>query len=345
MTLIENFLAVLAQLAPFLLVGFFVAGLLHTFVPADVLARLLGRSGLGSITKAAALGVPLPLCSCGVIPVAVELRNRGASRGATASFLVATPETGVDSISASIAVMHPVMVIARPIAALLSAIAAGLAVEWGSREPKETGELVAESCCNKEAESASQGAEPPSSNRIRRSFVYGFGELFDEIGFYLLPALLVTAAMNTWLEPQVLSSWIEQAWLQMLALVVIGVPVYVCATGATPIAAALIASGFSPGAALVFLLVGPATNLVTISAAIKTLGKGGAFTYCLAVVVTGIACGLALDATFAWLSIRPEDAALDAADHATWLHWAATWVMGLLFVWHGWARFQKRFGS
>ena len=136
---LDSFIRVLAQLAPFLLIGFFAAGMLHVYLPSGLLARILGRPGFGSTVKAALLGVPLPLCSCAVIPVAVELRNSGASRGATASFLVATPETGVDSVAASMAVMHPLIVVFRPIVALVTAVTVGIAVERFSRPRGDRG--------------------------------------------------------------------------------------------------------------------------------------------------------------------------------------------------------------
>ena len=330
---LDSFIRVLAQLAPFLLIGFFAAGMLHVYLPSGLLARILGRPGFGSTVKAALLGVPLPLCSCAVIPVAVELRNSGASRGATASFLVATPETGVDSVAASMAVMHPLIVVFRPIVALVTAVTVGIAVERFSR-PRGDREPAEPSSCHQEP----VAAQP--RNRFVAGLRYGFVDLFREISIYLVPALVVTALVTTLLDPSSLAGLVERPWLQMLILLAIGIPMYVCATGATPIAAALIYAGFSPGAALVFLMVGPATNLVPITAAANTLGKMGALVYCLAVVIVSIAFGVLLDALFAWLDLEQASSIVSFHEHTGTIEWIATGLFVVLLAAHvaAWAR-------
>ncbi len=190
--LLRNFAQVLAQLAPYLLVGFTVAGLLHAYLPVGLLARHLGKPGFASVAKAALFGVPLPLCSCGVVPVAIELRKSGASRGATAAFLVATPETGVDSIAASVAVLHPLLVVFRPLAALLTAIVTGVTIERfapAATDPDPPADAPP-SCCSTTA------PPPPQENRLLSGLRYGYVDLFGDIARYLLPATLITAAMS-----------------------------------------------------------------------------------------------------------------------------------------------------
>ena len=322
----ETFLGVLTQLSPYLLLGFFVAGLLHAFVPQSLLARALGGKGMGAIFRGAAIGVPLPLCSCSVIPVATTLRDRGAGRGATASFLVSSPETGVDSISASAAMLHPLMVVARPLAAFCTGIATGFAVERFSQPPPPT---TAPSSCHESADEIEQ-----APRGILGGMRYAFVDMFAELGIWLLPALLVTALLTTVFDPGDVASAFSSQWLQMLILLALGIPLYVCATAATPVAAALITAGFSPGSALVFLLVGPATNLATIGAAIRILGKKGAFIYCTIIVLLSIGFGLILDAICRGFEFRPSAMAVPHNAHAGLIEWMSTSAILILVCWH-----------
>ena len=170
---------------------------------------------------------------------------------------------------------------------------------------------------------------------------YAFGDLFAAISVYLLPAILVTAALTTIIVPLDLAGSIGPSWLQMLILLVAGIPVYVCATAATPIAAGLILSGFSPGAALVFLLTGPATNLVTITTVGKTLGKRGAWIYLLSVALVSLSFGLILDLSFGLLGIEPEAAAIATHEHVGILSWISAAIVTGLIVWHVSRRFRR----
>ena len=338
MEFVKTFALVLAQIAPFLLLGFFIAGVLHAFVPKALLARAMGGEGFGPVVRAALVGVPLPLCSCAVIPVAVELRNRGASRGATTAFLVSTPETGVDSIATSVAVLHPLMVVFRPLAAMVTAMVAGLAVERFSRDPEVQKEQEG-GCCHHAEEDAVDG------RGLRGGMKYAFGDLFAEISIYLLPAILITALMTTIIVPLDLAGSLGPSWLQMLILLVAGIPIYVCATAATPIAAALILSGFSPGAALVFLLSGPATNLLTITTVAKTLGTRAVWIYLMSVAGVSLAFGLLLDMLFGQLGIAAQTAAVHAHEDVGFVAWTSAIVLMGLIVWHIGRRISKGSGS
>ncbi len=329
---------VLGRIAPFLLLGFVVAGLLHAFVPGRWLQRAVGGTGAGPIVRAALVGIPLPLCSCGVIPVAVELRKRGAGRGASTSFLVSTPETGVDSIATSAAVLHPLMVVFRPLAALVTAVATGFAVERWTTGPEVAAPEHGDDhhCCH--------SAEDELST-VPRGFVggmrYAFVDLFGEVAVYLVPAVLITAVLTAFLEPDFVSGIVSSHWLQMLILLVAGIPVYVCAAAATPVAAALIVAGFSPGAALVFLLAGPATNLVTISAAASMLGKAGAVVYVVTVAAVSLGFGVLLDVLYESFSIAPKESAGQFHEHTGWLNWVAAGIVALLVAWHIGRRLRK----
>ena len=324
----NKFLETLATLAPFLLLGVFIAGLLHAFVPRSLLVRAMGGSGIGPITRASLLGIPLPLCSCSVVPVATELRRQGAGRGATTAFMVSTPETGVDSIFTSVAMLHPIMVVFRPLAAMVTAVLAGLAVERLTEPEADLTTEASDSCCKHGPE-----ADQADGRGLFGGLKYAFDDLLGEISPYLLPALLLTALLGAILQPSTLQDLPVAPWLQRLILLGGGIPVYVCATSATPLAAAMIVAGVSPGAALVFLLAGPATNLVTISAVRQNLGRSSAVVYVATVGLVSYAFGTILD--WVWPELGQASAEMVAShDHLSWLHWASAVVLGGLVLWH-----------
>jgi len=320
----------LANMAPYLLLGFVAAGLLHAFVPRTLLTRAMGGEGLGPISRASLLGVPLPLCSRSVIPVAVELRRQGAGRGATAAFMVSTPETGVDSISSSVAVLHPILVVFRPLAAMVTAIATGLAIERFTPDDQVGQASNAGHCKHDASAQVSEGRRG-----ILGGLRYAFDDLLGEITPYLIPALLVTAALGVFLSPAALSDVGISPWLQRLIILAAGIPVYVCATSATPVAAAMIVAGISPGAALVFLLAGPATNLITISAVRQSLGTSAAIWYTTVVATLSYTFGSALDYIWSTQSYEAAPAARLFHQHElSTVHWTASVFLGGLMVWH-----------
>ncbi|MEE2886855.1 MAG: permease, partial [Planctomycetota bacterium] len=294
--------------------------------------------GFGPVSRASLLGIPLPLCSCSVIPVAVELRRQGAGRGATAAFMVSTPETGVDSISSSVAVLHPLLVIFRPLAAMATAVATGLAIERFAPADPETGSSAVD-CCDHDASDQVDG----QSRGLLGGLRYAFDDLLGEIAPYLVPALLITAALGVFLEPSALSEFGVTPWLQRLVVLLAGIPVYVCATSATPVAAAMILAGISPGAALVFLLAGPATNLVTISAVRQNLGGKAAMWYILVVATLSYAFGTLLDYIWTTPDFRASPAAqLHGHQDLSVVHWAASVFLGALMLWHIGRKLRRR---
>ena len=285
----------LAEMAPYLLLGFFVAGLLSVFISPETVERQLGGRGLWPVVKAALFGIPLPLCSCGVIPVGVSLRRHGASRGATTSFLISTPQTGVDSILVTYSLLGPVFAVFRPLAALISGLAGGAAVSaLDDREAEEDlGEQAAScgsSCC---------GTENPRRGLLPRAMHYGFVTLPEDIAKALVIGLLLAGLIAALVPNDFFAGYLGSGFTAMLVMLVIGIPLYVCATGSVPIAAALMVKGISPGAALVFLMTGPATNAATISTIWKVLGRRTALLYLLTVCLTALATGAALDFTLA----------------------------------------------
>lgn len=276
------------DVSPFLLLGFAIAGLIKVFLPEDWVARRLGGRGPGPVLKASLLGVPLPLCSCGVIPAALGLRKQGASRGATLSFLVSTPETGVDSVAVTWAIMGPLLAVIRPVAAFLSAVTCGLAADAFGGEEKET---VAEpEACN------SCGAEGCDvrhtfAERARAALRFAFDDLLRDVALWLAIGVLLAGVISAFLSPEIVSEHIGSEAVELLLMLLVSVPLYICATASTPVAAALVVAGFSPGAALVLLLAGPATNIATLLMVGRFLGARAAVIYIASIAATSILFG------------------------------------------------------
>ena len=291
MLLIENFIDLFVESAPWLMLGLFVAGVMKVFVPSQLMAKHLGEPGLMSTVKAALFGAPLPLCSCGVIPAAVGLRRSGASKAATTSFLISTPETGVDSISISYAMLGPFMAIVRPIAAITSAIVAGILVGKDDTPANATQASALnveeeDSCCASKA----QPAEESLADKLKSGLRFTFVDLIRDIALWLLIGLAFAALIKTYVPNEFLVQW-GDGFLAFVVMALVGVPMYVCATASTPIAAGLLFSGVSPGAALVFMLVGPATNIATVALVKKELGSRALTAYLTSVVGVGFAFG------------------------------------------------------
>lgn len=293
----------------YLLLGFFLAGIIHEFISTKSLAYHLGGKSVKSILKASLIGAPLPLCSCGVIPTAVALRKEGASKESTVSFLIATPETGVDSISLSYALLDPLMTVFRPISAVVTSISAGLAqMLFGDRENQKAEVLSdKERCCEDECEVSKKSENRKSfTQKLKGSFRYGFFIFFEDLVWYIVLGFLIASLISV-LVPQ--SFFIDnlkgQGLIPMLAMILVGVPLYICSTSATPIASALILKGVSPGAALVLLLVGPATNVATIIAVRKFLGKRSLLLYIGSIVVLSLLLGFLLNWLYFLLHLSP----------------------------------------
>lgn len=300
MLLIENFIDLFMESAPWLVLGLLVAGLMKAFIPTELLARHLGNAGFGATVKAALLGAPLPLCSCGVIPAALGLRRSGASKSSTVSFLISTPETGVDSISISYALLGPFLAIARPVAAIASAITAGLLVGRDDEAPAPPPAAGSKSCCASQTAApktdscCDSKAQPSSSERflakLREGLGFTFKDLINDITKWLLIGLLMAAAIKTWVPNTFLAQW-GDGFLAFAVMALIGVPMYICATASTPIAAGLLFSGVSPGAVLVFMLAGPATNIATMGMVKQELGHRALAAYLTGVIVVAFAFG------------------------------------------------------
>lgn len=274
--------AVMAIMAPYLLLGFFVAGVLGVFVPVAFIENHLGKRGLWQIIKASLLGVPIPLCSCSVIPVATSLRRHGATKGAAISFLTSTPQTGVDSIAATWGLLGPIFAIFRVVVAFITGVICGATVEAFTPPSEETANGCDDAHC--------PSCNPKSgSYKWKQVFSYGFGVLPRDIGKALLIGIVVSGLLGALVPADFFTRTLSSEWISMLAVLGLGIPLYVCSTGSIPIALAMIGMGLSPGAALVFLITGPATNAATIATVLKTMGRKAVGIY----LVTLAACALA----------------------------------------------------
>ena len=280
---LQSFLSVLNAMSPYLLLGFLIAGVLHVFVPKRFYSRYLSRDNKLSVLWAALLGIPLPLCSCGVIPTAVGLKNEGASKGAVASFLIATPQTGIDSILATFSLMGLGFAIVRPVAALITGICGGFLVNRFVKA--DEGGQVSETTCKVE-----------SGNRLWRVLKYAYFDMIQDIGLRLVIGLLVATLINVAVPDEFFLSFGSQPLLQMLVILAVAVPMYICSTGSIPVAAALMMKGLSPGAALVMLMAGPAVNIASILVVKKSMGGRFMWIYLLTIVGFSILFGLLINA-------------------------------------------------
>jgi len=327
MSFLMHFYDLFLESAPWLLFGLLLAGLLKVFIPATWMNAQLGGHGIKATVKAALIGAPLPLCSCGVIPAAIGLRRAGASKAATTSFLVSTPETGVDSISVSYVLLGPFMTIVRPIAAVFSAILAGLLVGKDEEEEKKTDSCCAPktiSCCSSETVQPTQSSctanksasvssccssesktKPSESviSKVRKGLTFSATDLVDDIALWLLVGLGFAALIQTYVSNDFLLQW-GNGLIAMLVMVLISVPMYICATASTPIAAGLLLSGISPGAVLVFMLAGPASNIATLGIVRKELGKKALWSYLTGVIGGALLFGYLVDFMVAQFNIQ-----------------------------------------
>jgi uncharacterized membrane protein YraQ (UPF0718 family)/regulator of protease activity HflC (stomatin/prohibitin superfamily) len=421
----------LAVASPYLLLGLLVAGLLHVLLPEALILRWMGRPGLSGVAMAALVGVPLPICSCGVVPIALALRRKGASRPATLSFLTTTPESSVDSILLTWGLAGPVMALARPLAAFATALLGGiLAIAYLGREgrrggrgdPRQPGRKPHHGGDEANAHAAEradhQGHEHPeqhdhsaepshhdahvhslaagsgqalaalraSGRRLLRlatrvegesreaaeaasphpratglwtalvkpALRYGFVDLLDDIAFWLVVGLLAAGVLATMLPDDLASLGLGRGVFPMVLMLAVGIPLYMCASASTPVAAALMAKGVSPGAALVFLLAGPATNVATILLLASAFGRRFVKVYLAAVALGALACGLALDAVLG-ASVQASSAPVATASQESlspgdWLFLALTlgllgWRLAKGAARRGWEELRRSFAG
>ena len=382
----ENFFlslwAIVLDMAPYLLLGFMIAGLLYAFVPQTLIARHMARPGFRSVLNATLLGIPLPLCSCGVIPTTVGLRRAGVSRGACTSFLISTPQTGVDSILATYSVLGLPFAIVRPIAALVTGIFGGIATDklmtspnslTGGGQRGEEGHCDADgvvkvgcSCgcgchdeddCDDDCDCHDHGhshnhshshSEDESSPRggvrggLKTAFNYAFGELLEDVGKWLAVGLIIAAVITVAVPDNFFDALKDYPFVNMLIVLAIAIPMYVCATGSIPIALSLMMKGLTPGAALVLLMAGPAINSASMLVINKAFGRKQTVIYITTIIIGAILFGLGIDYLlpqewFAVTATNAVDACCEGEDHGSWFSIGCSIFFLLLLaraLWH-----------
>lgn len=297
---------ILNSSAHYILLGLFISGIIKIFISEKFVEKHLGSNSITSVLKASLMGIPLPICSCGVVPVSIGLRKQGASKGATTAFMISTPETGVDSISITYALLDPIMTVIRPIAAFITAFTAGITVNLLPDNSTENDSIKENTCsCSSNHQGNTPCCESESTlyKRAVSSFSFAFKELLADIGFLLLVGFIIAGTISYFVPDRFIEENLGAGLYPMIIMLVVGIPVYVCATASTPIVAALAMKGLSPGAAIVFLLAGPATNAASITVIAKLLGKRVAVVYVATIAVISILIGCAVNSIYGMMSI------------------------------------------
>lgn len=318
-------LELLNRMSPYLLFGLLASGAVRGFLRPGVVARHLGGRGMLQSLKATLFGIPLPLCSCGVLPAAQTLRREGAGKGAVISFLVSTPSTGVDSILATWGMLGGLFAFFRILVAFLAGLLGGL-----------LGNLLPDSPPAPGAAACAPGASGGRGARAfaRETFRYSFRVLLGDMGGWLLLGVLVGGLIAVLVPEGSLGRYLGTGLPAMLTMFVLGIPMYICSSGSIPIAASLMLKGLSPGAALVFLMAGPVTNTAGLLVIVRELGKGAALVVLAAALAASLAGGLLLETVWdAWGGMLPADHAGHGGAPARWLGWFCSAVIlgGILF--------------
>ena len=331
----EEILHLINEMSPYLLLGFFLAGILHAFVPGRCYTRYLSEPSFRSVVYAALFGIPLPLCSCGVIPTAMSLRKDGASHGAVTSFLIATPQTGVDSIIATFSLMGLPFAVIRPMAALATAVFGGMLVNrFGGGDVSQLPEEREEAgcgCCHDDAEEHLTFVQ-----RMIKALRYAFVEMMEDIGKWLVVGLVVAGLITVFVPDSLFAVFQGNTVASMLLVLCLSIPMYLCATGSIPIAVALMLKGLTPGAGLVLLMAGPACNMASILVIRKVMGTRTLVTYLTSIIAGAVAFGWIVDTLqFGGVidftqTLRVDGGCCD--ETTSWVSWLSTAVLALLLV-------------
>ena len=312
--MLEALVSIMLELAPWLLLGMAIAGLLHGFLPKDFVRRHL--QGRGGIAKAVALGVPLPLCSCGVIPAGLGLKKDGASDSASIAFLISTPQTGVDSILVSASFLGWPFALFKVVSAALTGLIGGGLVE--ALPPSIGPEMDPDSGENPAAESP----------RTWQGILRHSHELLESIWRWLVLGIIVSVLIEIYLPKGAMTGLADLGPIGAgFAVLAISLPMYICATASVPIAAALVSNGMPIGAALVFLMAGPATNVATIGAIYRAFGLRNLAVYLGVIIVGSIGFGALFDVGIgSGLLTSPSS----SHQHMTWWSIASAIVLSAL---------------
>lgn len=311
----DEFVTLFAEMAPFLLLGFLLAGVIHVWIPNHLYVPKISKANFKSVLWAALFGVPLPICSCGVIPTSIAIRREGASKGASVSFLISTPATGVDSILATYSLLGLPFAILRPIAAFVTALFGGVLTNFATRG--ETADVPKEDC----AESCHDGCCDEHGDvcegfmrKLKETLRYGFVDMVSNVSKWLCIGLVLGALIAAFVPNDFFLALREYPVLCMLAVLVLAMPMYTCATGSIPLALALVAKGITPGAALVLLMAGPATSIASMLVVGKAFGKRTLVAYLVSIAAGALFFGFIVDTFFMdtfLLAMLPSGAAME----------------------------------
>ena len=333
---IFDFIEIVNEMSPYLMLGFFFAGLLHVFFPKQKINKLMGGNNTKAAINASLLGIPLPLCSCGVIPTGISFYKHGASKGSAISFMTSTPQTGIDSILVTYSLLGLPFALIRPVVALFTGIFSGIFTNFINR-----GKIID----TKQVIEPDKKKKTKLPEKIKEMFSYAFGEFLQDISNWLILGLILAAIISVFVPDDFFSSYYGNDFLGKIIILIAAVPLYVCATASVPIAAVLLLKGLSPGAALVFLMAGPATNAATITLIAKTLGKRSLLAYLLTIIGGALLFGTIIDLFLpaAWFSLPVEQ---NAAIHQhemlpQWLKLCSTFSLGGLILLGYWKKFFK----
>ncbi len=323
----EAVIDIVNEMSPYLLLGFLIAGIMHAFIPNGWFTKYLSGNTFRSVVNAAIFGVPLPLCSCGVIPTAMSVRREGASKGAVVSFLIATPQTGVDSIFATYSLMGLPFAIVRPIVALVTAVLGGVFVNSFENDEDVQSATVAD---------ARDYSEEHHSfvQKISEAFKFAFVEMMEDIGKWLIVGLLIAGLITALVPDSWFAIFKDNSVMSMLLVLCISIPMYVCATGSIPIAVALMMKGLTPGSALVLLMAGPAANAASILVINKVLGRKTLVLYLIAIVTGALCFGFGIDYLLPreWFTQALVEMKACCHEETGWFEWACSGVLILLLL-------------
>ena len=330
----------LLEASVYILFGMLVGGLLKVFLNPSFVADHLGKGKFSSVIKAALFGIPIPLCSCGVLPAAASLKRQGANNGATTAFLISTPESGVDSMAITYALLDPIMTVARPVSAFITAVAAGITENLLHTQKEEDWEKVIDrscpidNCCDGNDCSPEEHARHHSfGEKVWSGLKFAVDDLWGDLAGWFFAGLLLAGVISAIIPQELMVQYLGGGLHSMLIMLIVGIPMYICATASTPVAAALILKGVSPGAALVFLLVGPATNVTSLSVLFGLLGKRATAIYLIMLSLCAVLSGLVVDMIYNNLGVSASVIAGQAGEVIPyWLQFVGALIVILLSI-------------
>lgn len=356
---IQSFVSLFVEMAPYLLLGFLLAGILHAWVPKSFYIPKIAKPNFKSVVWATLFGIPLPICSCGVIPTAIALRKEGASQGASVSFLISTPATGADSILATYSIMGFPFAILRPIVALITALIGGILTNGMTKSENNLMEeslVIEKKCCCHQEESCGHEEHDSLAHKHSKTFLdrlvsmwrYGFVELVADISRWLMIGLVFGALISAFIPNDFFLGLRQYPFLSSLLVLALAMPMYTCATGSIPLAMALVAKGMTPGAALVLLMAGPATSMASIFVIGKSMGKRTLAAYLLSIAFGALFFGWVIDTFFMDFflgSILPQAELLTKNHHISVLDSFASVTLAILMIYSFWPKKTKKEGK